>query len=248
MESALGTVCKQYAGQQNATAVSLLAHVQGCLLSLVAVAFIDLFLRYATLLEYKTHSKARWFMLHSLVNFLVAGFSFHDIVMVLKAPICSMLNPLQSWVPSYLAYSLHLYHFLAYSVVRMEDIVHHLLFVGTFGFVNFLMSWGSIVNLLLLFMTGVPGGIDYAMLSLVKIDKFSRLEEKRLNSHINVWLRMPGLVVVSAIMYSCFIMGQTRVHWFAAILCIVLTFLNGVYYMQQVVRNYENEKSKNVSE
>ena len=69
MESALGTVCKQYAGQQNATAVSLLAHVQGCLLSLVAVAFIDLFLRYATLKEYKTHSKARWFMLHSLVNF-----------------------------------------------------------------------------------------------------------------------------------------------------------------------------------
>ena len=96
-------------------------------------------------------------------------------------------------------------------------------------------------------MTGVPGGIDYAMLSLVKIDKFSRLEEKRLNSHINVWLRMPGLVVVSAIMYSCFIMGQTRV-WFAAILCIILTFLNGVYYMQQVVRNYENEKSKNVPE
>ena len=248
MESALGTVCKQYAGQQNAPAVPLLAHVQGCLLSLVAIAGIDLFLRYATLKEYKTHSKARWFMLHSLVNFLVVGFSFHDTIMVLKAPICSMLTPLQSWVPSYLAYSLHLYHFIAYTVVRMEDIVHHLLFVGTFGFVNFLMSWGSIVNLLLLFMTGVPGGIDYAMLSLVKIDKFSRLEEKRLNSHINVWLRMPGLVVVSAIMYSCFIMGQTRVHWFAAILCIILTFLNGVYYMQQVVRNYENEKSKNVPE
>ena len=82
MESALGTVCKQYAGQQNATAVSLLAHVQGCLLSLVAIAGIDLFLRYATLKEYKTHSKARWFMLHSLVNFLVAGFSFHDTIMV----------------------------------------------------------------------------------------------------------------------------------------------------------------------
>ena len=168
-------------------AVPLLAHVQGCLLSLVAIAGIDLFLRYATLKEYKTHSKARWFMLHSLVNFLVAGFSFHDIVMVLKAPICSMLNPLQSWVPSYLAYSLHLYHFIAYTVVRMEDIVHHLLFVGTFGFVNCFDVLGSIVNLLLLFMTGVPGGIDYAMLSLVKIDKFSRLEEKRLNSHY-VWL------------------------------------------------------------
>jgi hypothetical protein len=48
------------------------------------------------------------------------------------------------------------------------------------------------VNSLLFFITGIPGAMDYAMLSMVKENLMDKLEEKRLNTHINVWLRMPG--------------------------------------------------------
>jgi hypothetical protein len=235
-------ICEQYSSGLPKNVVSLLQHLQGCCLALVLVFIVDMVLRFMTLSKFK-NEKARWFMLHSIVNFLVVGFSLKDSMVVLTLPHCSMLLPMYSWQPSYLAYSLHLYHFLAYAVKRFEDIVHHLVFVGTFGVVNFLMSWGPIVNLLLFFMTGIPGAIDYALLSLVKINKFKRLDEKRINAHINIWLRMPGLLVVTTIMYTCFVTGNTNVHPMAAILCICLTFLNGVYYMQQVVRNYENEKN-----
>ena len=37
--------------------------------------------------------------------------------------------------------------------------MHHVLFVGTFGVLNFhkALTWGPVVNLLLFFMTGLPG-------------------------------------------------------------------------------------------
>ena len=222
--------------------ISLLQHIQGCGYTLILIFFVDMIIRYITLSAYRTNSKARWFMLHAIINFFVAAFSIKDSIIVLTLPQCSMLLPMYSWQPSYLAYSLHLYHFLAYTVVRLDDILHHLVFVGTFGVVNFLMSWGPFVNLFLFLMTGVPGGINYAMLSFVKLKKFDTIKAKRINSHINVWLRMPGLVIVSTIMYTCFIGGKTNVHPVASILCIALTFINGVYYMQQVVLNYENSK------
>ena len=53
------------------------------------------------------------------------------------------------------------------------------------------------------FMCGVPGGVDYLMLFLVKHSWMTPLEEKRIATVINVWFRAPWLVSV-----ACFGCGQ----------------------------------------
>merc|ERR1712137_984366 len=40
--------------------------------------------------------------------------------------------------------------------------------------------------------SGLPGGLDYAMLVAVKKKWLSSLTEKRINTQIHVWMRCPG--------------------------------------------------------
>jgi hypothetical protein len=87
------------------------------------------------------NAKSRWFALHSTGNWVIAATCVWDVVGTVAAPLCAMVSPMQSWIPSHLAFGLHMYHMLAYTDLRAADVFHHVVFVGTFGAVNFLMSW-----------------------------------------------------------------------------------------------------------
>ena len=52
--------------------------MQGCGYTLILIFFVDMIIRYITLSAYRTNSKARWFMLHAIINFFVAAFSIKD--------------------------------------------------------------------------------------------------------------------------------------------------------------------------
>ena len=52
----------------------------------------------------------------------------------------------------------------------MEDLAHHVIFVGVFAVVNFAFDWGPIVNVL--FFNRVPGGINYVLLVLRRSEPF----------------------------------------------------------------------------
>ncbi len=183
-------------------------------------------------------AKTRWFALHALANFMVAVLGLPDIYFVLKNPYCGMMFDIISWHPSHIAFSIHLYHLLAFSDLRLEDVTHHLLFVGLFGIVNFTMKWGPVVNFLLFFITGVPGGLNYVLLVLKKEGKISQMEQKRLYSQIDVWMRMPGLLFIGFNMLSSAIQGYTRVPAVASVMCFILAAGNGVYYMEQTCCDY----------
>ena len=70
-----------------------------------------------------THSAgARWFFLHSVANWAIAAMSLEDLIYVTKHPLCAMLAPVATWKPSQLAFALHVYHLLAFTKLRAEDI------------------------------------------------------------------------------------------------------------------------------
>ena len=45
-------------------------------------------------------------------------------------------------------------------------------------------------------MNGLPGGIDYLLLILVKIGKIKSIEEKRINTYLNNYIRAPGILIL----------------------------------------------------
>ena len=212
-------------------------HVFGVAAGTLAVLLLDLPLRRAL---HDADSSTRWFALHSIVNLIITAACLGDVRTVLVTPLCTMLNPTASWVPAYLAFSLHVYHLFAFTKLRSEDIFHHVVFVGTFALLNFTpsLAWGPLVNVLLFFMTGLPGAIDYALCCAVKLSKLDKLAEKNANCWINAYLRMPGLASVAALVWVCTMVGATRVPPLASVLVWILAFGNGTYYGEQVIGNY----------
>jgi uncharacterized membrane protein YdcZ (DUF606 family) len=90
-----------------------------------------------------------------------------------------------------------------------------------------------------MFLSGLPGGLDYCMLAAVKHGHLSITTEKKWNARINVWIRAPGCVMAACYLYVS-ILAAPEIAWQnKMVACIIapLTCINGLYYMQVVVGN-----------
>ena len=54
-------------------------------------------------------SNTRWFALHALANMITAGASLRDLASVLFSPMCGMVSPILSWVPTHAGIAIHIY-------------------------------------------------------------------------------------------------------------------------------------------
>ncbi len=54
-------------------------------------------------------ANARWFALHALANMITAGASLRDLASVLSRPLCGMVSPILSWVPTHAGIAIHIY-------------------------------------------------------------------------------------------------------------------------------------------
>ena len=180
----------------------------------------------------------RWFFLHAAANAIICVFGAKDVLTTLANPAGSMAQDLAwSAVPGGFVAGIHTYHALRFKLSG-ADIFHHAAFAGVGCFSNYVVNYGPLANLYFFFVCGLPGALDYALLGLVKCGRLAAMEEKRLNSAINVWLRAPGLTMVFSFAYAAFRTGD---HGINAGVIAVLAFIsvhNGQYYLQRVVANY----------
>ena len=114
----------------------------------------------------------------------------------------------------------------------------HLLFVLPTSLLNFSFAWGRAVNVFLFWVTGLPGGVTYALLVAVKAGRLSPLREKAVSAALNTWLRTPGLVTFSTIMCAAALHGLTRVPAMLAFLVAALGAANGLFYGKQAVESF----------
>lgn len=191
----------------------------------------------------------RWFFIHALANAIVCVFSFGDLLSAAARPLCALASPTLSWVPSYSAGAVHFFHLVVYwRHLRSEDIVHHLVFGVLLSILNFSFAWGRATNFLLFFITGLPGGITYALLVLVKLGKLKALREKGWTAQLNTWVRAPGLVWFVGMVQANLAHGFYFVPTWTMVACIALAFSNGTYYGKQALENYvERRVEKRVS-
>jgi len=121
-------------------------------------------------------------------------------------------------------------------------VLHHVIFVGLIGGLDVFFDVNfPVKNLIAFFMCGLPGGLDYLMLTLVKQELMSPLTEKAWNSRINVWIRSPGLLLCAFCVYQAARHGPAdsacALHPGIAGAVALLCVGNGQYYMQRVTGN-----------
>jgi hypothetical protein len=186
------------------------------------------------------HPKARYFALHASANTVCAIASFPDVYRALVTePLDSFNGPSYSMVANSAAAAIHLYHCVAFSL-RADDIFHHLTFTCVLcGLaIPFKHNGGVANNMGCFFLTGVPGGVDYVLLVLVKQGVIDRMTEKRWCVNINVWLRGPSMSIYFFLAWQAWWTGTVVLPTVFLIVVAALHFYNGQYYCQQAVESH----------
>jgi hypothetical protein len=146
-----------------------------------------------------------------------------------------------NWSAAYLCFALHLYHCIAYwRTFRADDWLHHILMVGLALPMGLWVDNTPLLGFSLFFTTGLPGGIDYALLFGVRNGWIKRQAEKHVNDALNVWIRSPGCIAMAALSIPPALqLVSQQSGWVTAamILPAILNYWNGQYFMRQVVEN-----------
>ena len=145
--------------------------------------------------------KGRYFILHAAGNAIAVVLTWNGMVRTLLDPVHAAEGDVQIFGYCVVV-AIHLYHVLAFRPLPQVEWVHHVLMIGVVGPVVFYYARGAIIDYCSFFLSGLPGGIDYVMLALVKNGRISKEVEKRVNSGINTWMRTPFGVVGAYILFQ----------------------------------------------
>jgi hypothetical protein len=195
----------------------------------------------------------RWFLLHAFANFIMVMTTLPDLAFSLFVmPFHAALSESPvSLFPSAMSMALHLYHVAMFRNLTWLDWLHHGISAFSAGLIALCFSWGPLVNAMIFFLTGLPGGIDYFMLFLVKTQRMDSITEKKYNTWLNLWVRMPGLIVTSSLTWSGLNYAlyelNMKISWLkylAALFVIISNAWNGIYFMHRVVVSYTLAKHR----
>jgi len=184
--------------------------------------------------------EGRYYANHALANAAIVSLTAKNVVD------CYLMNFSATsedvYAPKAIVYGLHFYHMLMYhKKMRFDDWLHHGLMVGVALPLTELVPASTILGHSMFFINGLPGMIDYSLLFLNRNHLISKYTEKKVNWLLNTWIRCPGCVMTTGFIIMNIGMNydvmtiQQKMASFAMAGCV---YWNGVYFMDQVVRDY----------
>jgi len=184
-------------------------------------------------------TKARWFSLHVIFNFINILGTYKSFIYAIKSPIdlitdksiyTTILQSRNSIWPTVYTITLHIYHVLFFKL-RTQDIIHHFLFVP---FLLCNLSYET-KNITLFFACGLPGMISYIALCCKRYNIITKQTERQITFYQNLWLRVPGLLFSSFCVFYSYKYAKiiNPSMYIVGTLCL-LANINGLYYLQQI--------------
>jgi hypothetical protein len=175
--------------------------------------------------------KARWFLIHSFINTIVAILTFSDTVIFFES--LTPVNVEASLSASLIVMSLHLFHGICCRLNHM-DIIHHvlMLIVLIIPLVNPTHDYIVFSNYLLFFICGLPGAIDYLLMYLVETNRIDQMTERWCNYRLNSYLRGPGILYGTFSLYHHWLQSSTA--FLAHFIAIIICFWNATYFTHSV--------------
>ena len=192
--------------------------------------------------------KGNYYLLHGISNMVITVACLNDVKQS-YLNLNNFSNYPVNYYPSIITFSLHSYHIINYyNKLLFDDWLHHILMCGVALPIGLSMNSGFLLNHSLFFLTGLPGGINYINIFLSRNNLMNRIRQKKINKILNLWIRAPGCIshsVLTLIAYNSNIEQPNNYNKYLIWSTIILTFWNGIYFMEQVVSNYAIENYKN---
>eukprot|EP00055_Hartaetosiga_balthica_P004637 m.12498 g.12498 ORF g.12498 m.12498 type:complete len:287 (+) comp4004_c0_seq1:166-1026(+) len=230
----------------------------------VGLFLIDLFLVRVLRWFPEKSSATRYFSIHVLVNAYVVAVHFKDVIGAYTTFQNAYLGPTDTR-GSIAIFSLHLYHIVFFQPLDTVDWIHHIVMVVVMLPLGYLLAPGYMLGHGCFYASGLPGGIDYLLLVLVKCNVISKMQEKTWNVWIQNWLRSPGCLIQAWLTYQNYTTAVARIadpslpnrlptstrpvidaSIYAPTLgllnsCVVFLsfYWNGQYFLERVIRSHE---------
>ena len=191
--------------------------------------------------------KGNYYFLHGISNMFITYACLND-VKNSYLDLNNFINYSVNYYPTIITFSLHSYHIINYyDKLLFDDWLHHILMCGLALPIGININGGFLLNHSLFFLTGLPGGINYINMFLNRNNYMNKITQKRINNFLNLWIRAPGCIshsVLTLIAYNMNTESFTQNQKFMVLCTMILTFWNGIYFMEQVVTNYAVEQYK----
>jgi len=198
-----------------------------------------------------------WFLCHAFGNAVIVLLIADEVSNVFLEPETALIRPLSA--PTIdtnhgaMLGMIHLFHVIFYyKDLKGMDWFHHLVFVP-FNQIAFFMpylagwehvKWGPLIPAVNFFACGLPGGIDYLFLGLIKegwLGKKSVYDRnwwKPKQASLNAWCRAPGIIAMVTLILFEALRNADTVPLSGRIVCyinFVVIGYNGLHYMEAVV-------------
>lgn len=177
----------------------------------------------------------RWFFLHVLANLSVATMALPDLINLVMYPVY-LSSEVTSW-PKNITFCLHMYHIIAFRNLKQIDWAHHLIMCVCLLFISNHRG-GEITNFIMFFINGFPGALDYIMLLGVKRGILDPMTEKCINNHINAWIRAPGILIGTVLIYVHWHLGNLDCSGWSLFYVLAALYWNAQYFNNRVAINY----------
>ena len=182
-----------------------------------------------------------YYLMHFILNMYICYETLDTMIQILFHQV-DPLDEIQNVKPMEIITAFHLYHIIIFfKKLTLTDWIHHV--------VNVLVSYILVLqlfpvrmtNYVVFFICGLPGGIDYGLLFLTKINLMARCTEKKINTYLNQYLRVPGLVIGVGRMWDLYIKHVnviSTVEKVAALFIMFTIMMNALYFSKLVCENY----------
>jgi hypothetical protein len=188
---------------------------------------------------------ARWFQLHSLINFFITIHIFKDYLKIIIDPANGYLVLNQHYA-SYLILNLHLFHLITFKNLGFYDYFHHILFVAFGVLPTIIFIKTNQCYLAYIPCSGIPGTIEYFILSLYKHNKISLVTQKYLNSINYNYFRYPLCIIGATYNFINYNNGNLLDNFYITIYTNILLFLNGSLFNHLTLESYFEKKLKKI--
>jgi hypothetical protein len=179
-----------------------------------------------------------YFMAHFCLNMFCVYNCAHSVYSLIH-------NPLHlEKVPNTMAFYVFLFHFyhilLCGNSIKSDELTHHCWVFAICPLIS--VNYINLSDMGMFFLTGLPGGITYLLLSLKNLHYVKDITEKRISKHLNMWIRAPGCILTSYIIYLNYMSNNfgslSMIYKFGVYLCMIGTLINGMYFASTIIESH----------
>ncbi len=130
----------------------------------------------------------------------------------------------------------HLYHILFFSTTA-SDIYHHLFFVALMSAMNLIGDYGYARNIIPFVLSGLPGIIEYIIMSLYKFDYLNKRIMRYCVTIMHSLLRLPLSILIFCSLFYQIIFNENVTNPIMTLTVIILLFINATQYCYENIRS-----------